>query len=142
MIIIYLLSALTFFAERMIELQGKGRAIEGGEAWVLPSNVRCQVGIFKRLRLCSTLPCAVVHSPDSQTTTTLLHDHSSSQELDLDSDLSPLHLEYLFPHPRRRPRDTARIGGADLLGSRLGRGGCILAQGCGAYCYDFAALLS
>jgi hypothetical protein len=90
-----------FFAEKMIESPGKRREIEGGEACALPSNARCQLGIFERPRPCPTIPCVVVDSPDSQTTTTLLHDDPSSQELNIDSDLPTLHLEYLFSHPRR-----------------------------------------
>jgi hypothetical protein len=90
-----------FFAEKMIESSGKKREIEGGEACAPPFNARYQLGIFERLRPSPTIPCVVVDSPDSRTTTTLLRDDPSSQELDLDSDLSTLHLEYLFSYPRR-----------------------------------------
>jgi hypothetical protein len=85
----------------MIELPGKRHETEGGEAWAPPSSAWCQLGIFERARPCSAIPCAVVGPPDSQTATTLLRDDPSPQELELDSDLSTLHLEYLFSHPRR-----------------------------------------
>jgi hypothetical protein len=70
--------------------------MEGGEALALPSNARRELGIFTRQRPFPTIPCAVVGSPNFHTTTMIVHDDPSSQELGLDSDLSTLHLEYLF----------------------------------------------
>jgi len=76
--IIEFLIAVTYFAEKMIELPGKGNKIEGGEALAPPSNVRGPLGIFKRWRPFPTILCAVVGSPDSHPTTTKLHDDPSS----------------------------------------------------------------
>jgi hypothetical protein len=71
--------------------------MEGGEALAPPSNARRELGILKRQCPFPTIPCAVVGLPDFHITTIILHDDPSSQELGLDSPLSPLHLAYRFP---------------------------------------------